>query len=88
MPDVAGVSWTVILVHLIYGLPAILATIFAYLVRRDIKTPSGAPLGAVAERGHNAAVIAANTAIAVHQGQPADGNEGDGLPEPLTPKDA
>lgn len=85
MPTGVAVDWTFILVHLIYGLPAILATVFAYLIRRDLKTPSGATAGSVLERTHNAAVTAANTAIAVHQGEPPTPDEGALVPPPLLP---
>jgi cobalamin synthase len=56
-----SVDWTQVLVALIAGAPAILAAIFAFRVHRDVKTPSGDTLGAVAERTHD--MTSANLAL-------------------------
>lgn len=47
------IDWTQVLVALIAGLPAILATVFAYLIHRAIRTPSGDRIGSVIERTHD-----------------------------------
>jgi hypothetical protein len=46
------IDWTQVLVALIAGLPAILATVFAFLIHRAIRTPSGDRIGKVVERTH------------------------------------
>lgn len=78
-------DWTLIVVNLIVTLPAILATVFAYLIHRAIRTPSGAKIGTVVEHGHNASVVGANTAIAIHQGEPVGGDMHKLVPAPLEP---
>lgn len=38
---------------LIFGLPAILSAVFAFLIHRQVVTPSGDKLGEVVERTHD-----------------------------------
>lgn len=52
------------LIALIAGLPAIIAAVFAGLVHRQVKTPSGDTLGEVAERTHD--LSAADVALSRH----------------------
>jgi hypothetical protein len=70
---VAAVDWTNVLVAFIAGLPAIIAAIGVLLVHRQIQTPSGKSLGAVAEYAHDTA-IANNLLLSQHIGPtiPAD----------------
>jgi hypothetical protein len=49
---VAAINWTNIIVALIAGLPAIIAAIFAGLVHRQVKTPSGPSIGKQVESAH------------------------------------
>jgi len=56
------VSWQEVCLALIAALPGLIAAIFAGLNRRSLKTPSGQPIGAVAERAHDL------SAVSVHQG--------------------
>lgn len=50
--DVAGssVDWTQVLVAIVAGLPATLSVVFAYLIHRQIRTPSGENLGTLTEQ--------------------------------------
>lgn len=57
----SSVDWTQVLVALIAGLPAILSAFFAFRIRRAIQTPSGDPIGHVAERSHD--LISADLAL-------------------------
>jgi cobalamin synthase len=49
----AVASWPDVVLSLIAAFPATLAAWLAYLNRRQIRTPSGDTLGAVAERTHD-----------------------------------
>lgn len=73
MGVVAAIDWTNVLVALIAGLPAIIAAVFAGSVHRQVKTPSGKPLGQVAEYAHDTA-IANNWLLSKANGEtkPAD----------------
>lgn len=53
----AMTDWTNVLVALIAGLPAILSAVFAYLIHRDSKIPSGGTLGEAVEKTHALAAI-------------------------------
>jgi hypothetical protein len=52
----AALDWTMILETLIITLPAIIAAVYAARVHKQIKTPSGAPLGHVVEYAHDTAI--------------------------------
>jgi hypothetical protein len=69
----SAIDWTMILSSLILGLPAIIAAVYAGRVHRQIQTPSGQPLGIVAEYAHDTA-IANNMLLSKANGatQPAD----------------
>ena len=41
------------MIALIAGLPAILSTVFAFLIHRAIRTPSGNRIGSVVEKTHD-----------------------------------
>lgn len=64
----ATVDWTDVLDHLIIGLPAILAAVFAFLIHRQVRTPSGKSLGTVAEYAHDTAI--ANNLLLSHKNGP------------------
>jgi cobalamin synthase len=49
----AVTTWPDVGVALVVALPGLVAAIIAYLNRRQIRTPSGDSLGAVAERTHD-----------------------------------
>lgn len=53
----AQVNWTTVLVSLITTVPAILAALYARSNNRSLKTPSGDPIGTVAERTHDLAAL-------------------------------
>jgi hypothetical protein len=55
----AALDWTMILDTLILTLPAIIAAIYAARIHKKVTTPSGKPLGEVAEYAHDT-VIANN----------------------------
>lgn len=63
----AALDLTNVLDTLIITLPAIIAAVYAARVHREIKTPSGKSLGAVAEYAHDTA-IANNLLLAKHNG--------------------
>lgn len=73
---VFAIDWTNVLVALIAGLPAIIAAFYSHGARKHsrsihgaIETPSGDPIGQVAERAHDlAAVTAMATAGAIEHG--------------------
>lgn len=52
----AGVEWTSVLLALIGGVPSILATIFAYLARKEVKTNHGTTLSQLVQESHEKAV--------------------------------
>lgn len=52
----SAVDWTQVIGDLIGIVPAVLAAWFAYRIHRSIKTPSGRPLGEVAEYAHDTAI--------------------------------
>lgn len=53
----AALDLTKVLDTLIITLPAILAAVYAGRVHHQIKTPSGDPIGQVAERTHDMAAV-------------------------------
>ena len=55
------VDWTQVLVALIAGLPAILSAVFAFILMRRTKTPSGASIGTQVEQANQLA--SANVAL-------------------------
>jgi hypothetical protein len=69
----SSIDWTMVITALIVGAPAIIAAIYAGRVHHQIKTPSGKPLGAVAEYAHDTA-IANNMLLSKANGhtKPAD----------------
>jgi hypothetical protein len=70
---VGGIDWTNVIVAAIVGAPSIIAAIFAGRVHRQVQTPSGKPLGEVAEYVHDT-VIANNMLLSEANGRtkPAD----------------
>lgn len=48
-----AVGWPDVVLALIAAVPSSLTLVLAYLLRRDVKTPSGDTLGSVAERTHD-----------------------------------
>jgi hypothetical protein len=50
---IGATGWPDVLIALISGLPAIIAAVYAYRIRREIRTPSGDSIGKVAERTHD-----------------------------------
>lgn len=48
-----AVGWPDVVLSLIAAVPSTLAVVLTYLIRRDVKTPSGDTLGEVAERTHD-----------------------------------
>ena len=58
---IGSIDWTTVVVAAVTGVPATIASVLAFVVRRDIRTPSGDPIGHVVERGHDLA--AANLAL-------------------------
>lgn len=56
-------SWPDVAIAAIVAVPGILTVVLGYLIRREIRTPSGDSLGRVAERTHDlsAASVALNT---------------------------
>lgn len=50
----SSVGWPDVVLALIAAVPSTLTVFLTYLVRRDVKTPSGDRLGEVAERTHDA----------------------------------
>jgi hypothetical protein len=59
--DTTAVDWTQVLLALVGIIPATVAAWFAYRLRIAIRTPSGAPIGTVAEQTHH--LTSANTAM-------------------------
>lgn len=53
---VASVDWTPVLVALIPAVPATIAALRAGHIRKAIRTPSGEPIGRVAERAHETGI--------------------------------
>lgn len=53
---VAQVDWTPVLVAIIPSIPASIAAWRAGGIRRDIRTPSGDPIGHVVERAHETGI--------------------------------
>lgn len=52
----AAVNWTTVLTELVASLPAIIAACYAGAVHRQIKLPSGKPLGEAVEYAHDTAI--------------------------------
>lgn len=77
--DRNGVDWTTVIVALIASLPAILAAIFSYLNRRQLKVPSGDRLGAVMERTHDlsAADVALSQQVLTIVNEGSEGGNGE-----------
>ena len=85
---VAETTWTDVVIAVVHTLPAILAAVFAYLIRRSIRTPSGDPLGQVMERTHEASVADLAVTTDVHRvvtGVPRGGQEPSGAVESESP---
>lgn len=61
------VDWTNVLVALIAGLPAIIAAVGAILIRRQLKTPSGDPIGKQVEQANHLAAANVGLTTAVHR---------------------
>lgn len=74
------VNWTNVLESLIASLPAIIAALAAAIysgrVHKQIKTPSGKPLGEVSEFTHDTA-IANNLLLSKKNGPTKDANHSD-----------
>ena len=80
----AAIDWTNVLVALIAGAPAIIAAIFSIRVNRQVKTPSGKTLGAVAEYAHDTG-IANNLLLSKHNGPTKDLSHEQAAAEAETP---
>lgn len=63
----SSVDWTTVLDTLIVAIPAIIAAIYAGRVHSKIRTPSGKPIGEVAEYAHDT-VIANNLLLSKANG--------------------
>lgn len=57
MGVIAATGWADVLIALIASVPGTLAALLAYMNRRSIRTPSGDPIGHVAERAEHASQV-------------------------------
>lgn len=55
--------------------PAVLGAVFSYIVRRQIRTPSGDRIGAVVERTHETGIASHLILRELHNGQEAKEEE-------------
>jgi hypothetical protein len=69
----SSIDWTNVILALIAAVPGIIAALYAGRIHGQIKTPSGKPLGQVAEYAHDTA-IANNMLLSKANGhtKPAD----------------
>jgi hypothetical protein len=69
----AAIDWTTVIVAIVSGFFSMLSALFALIIRREIRTPSGKSLGEVAEYAHDTA-IANNLLLSEKNGptKPAD----------------
>ena len=51
-----GIEWTTVIVAAIAAIPSTMTIGLAYLIRREVTTPSGEKLGVVAERTHELSI--------------------------------
>jgi cobalamin synthase len=78
---IATTTWPDVGVALVVALPGLAAAIIGYLNRRQIRTPSGDTLGAVAERTHDITHI---TSMGVTQLIKENGHAGKPTPQEET----
>lgn len=69
----AVIDWTNVLIALIAGAPGIIAALYGRSVHGQVQTPSGKPLGEVAEYAHDTA-IANNLLLSRANGQTKTAN--------------
>jgi cobalamin synthase len=65
----AAIDWTPIGVALAAGIPSTVAAVLSFLNRRQLKTPSGDSLGAVAERTHALVAVGVATGSVIAKEQ-------------------
>lgn len=46
------IDWTTVIVAGLAGVPSLVAAILSFVIHRNVSTPSGDSIGAVAERSH------------------------------------
>lgn len=63
----SSVDWTQVMVALIAGLPATLAVVFSYLIRRQLRTPSGETIGVQVEQANHLAVVNTELTKQIHE---------------------
>jgi hypothetical protein len=72
---IAAVDWTNVIDTAIVTIPAIIAAILAGKIHRQIKTPSGDPIGKVIERTHELAAVGVATVSKVAQANGVQADE-------------